>query len=1041
MKQAIQNTLLLLLLLTSSAVATAQQRRPIDNEHPLWMIHVDVWNKADPQKIIDLIPEDIRPYICMNLSLSCQYDTEANVYKMPQNAVKTYRSWASVCQHNGLWFTCQPASGGHTHIQDDDLVTFEYFFKHYPNFLGWNYAEQFWGFDETGDLSSASQTARLALFAKLVKMSHEYGGFLTVSFCGNIWSHGLNPVGMMKRDKNLLQACRDYPEAILWLYKYTTSACFYNNETVTFGPFVSGLAKNYGVRYDICGWNGALDAMLGEDSGCKYPTAAGIGTVLEQTAINGGAVWDGPELIWKEDFQDLNNTTVDGYTRRNWGTFASFKNAWLDMFGKIIDGSIRIPSREEVVGRTKVILLNDVSTGSNEQQYATWGDLYDNLYKQDDPFNQGNGQWMNNMCYFKKTGRYGTIPMSIGLYDDLAKNIPVQVKKSAYATRWNTQAKKVSEFNSLYPEMSTGDLFVSRIDNQIVAYTPYTYFNAKTTARADIPLEYNNGDSLRLVFGKLSSGVIREYAGRIDLYLNNYRTDTTTTVMDTIIVTGLKQEPTFTLTKRAQAAGGSRKTWHESAGEFVLEVKHNGPIDVSIVTDPAAEQPSAAALPLPQQPEAWHGAVIIEAEDMDYKSVNACVTDPYGRYPSVRGHAGNGFIDTGTNKAGSLRHQLKLDNDGKYVISVRYVAKTTGGTLVATVNGTKTETVIEQTDANDWHLASFEADMKAGTNTLILNNTNGIPMYIDQVIYRPADVEEDKFEVSVREADNGTVTADVTEAAEGQTVTLTVTPANGYTLKELKVVNSVFFTMAKTIDIVPGTNQVTFAMPDDNVTIQPVFTDNDSAYKLDFGNVQSGALPYGWRCVQENSEEHAYPATYDAGARTMTGFSGYQGKALYWRNNCAEYGRLTAYPLTLDAGDYRLIYVMAAWKETPLYKTSIINASTGATVATSQTYTAAPNVNGSTSASIATATARTLSFTVKTTGNYIIKFSDATTASGYHEFLLLECRVNSAATSAIELVDADGRERTTIYDLRGRRLNTRPEHGVYIENGRKHVRP
>ena len=49
----------------------------------MWLIHVDVWNSADPQKIIDLIPDDVKPYVCMNLSLSCGYDTETNMYRMP----------------------------------------------------------------------------------------------------------------------------------------------------------------------------------------------------------------------------------------------------------------------------------------------------------------------------------------------------------------------------------------------------------------------------------------------------------------------------------------------------------------------------------------------------------------------------------------------------------------------------------------------------------------------------------------------------------------------------------------------------------------------------------------------------------------------------------------------------------------------------------------------------------------------------------------------------------------------------------------------
>ena len=62
--------LLLLCMLMTGTQLWAQQRRPIDSQHPMWMIHVDVWNVADPQKIIDLIPEEIKPYVCMNLSLS-----------------------------------------------------------------------------------------------------------------------------------------------------------------------------------------------------------------------------------------------------------------------------------------------------------------------------------------------------------------------------------------------------------------------------------------------------------------------------------------------------------------------------------------------------------------------------------------------------------------------------------------------------------------------------------------------------------------------------------------------------------------------------------------------------------------------------------------------------------------------------------------------------------------------------------------------------------------------------------------------------------
>ncbi len=1029
MKRSITLLVLALLMLSAALPGVAQQRRPIDSQHPLWFIHVDVWYKADPQKIIDLIPEDIRPYVCLNLSLSCQYDKDLNLYKMPQNAFQTYKSWGTVCQQNGMWFSCQPASGGHTHIQDDDMVTFEYFFKQFPNFLGWNYAEQFWGFDEAGDLSSSTQTARWALFARLVEMSHQYGGFLTVSFCGNIWSHPLNPLGELKRTPALLNACKNYPEAMLFLYKYTTSSCFYNNESVTFGPFISGLTANYGVRYDNCGWNGALDAILGENHGKKYPGAAGIGTVMEQTCVNGGAVWDGPELTWREEcFHEVNRSTVDGYTRRNWERFANMNGVWIDMFRKVLDGTLYIPTRQEVVEKTKIVVVNDKSSGSDEDKYATWGSLYDGLYKQTDPMNRGNGQWMDNFCYFKKTGRYGAIPMVTGLYDDVAKAIPVQVKKSAYATRWNTQAKKTNEFNEQYPEVSTGDLYVNRYRNQLVTYTPYSYLNKKTGASAKLPLLYNTCDSLELQYDKLSSGLIREYADHIDFYLNNFRNDTTAQRTDVITVKGVSAEPSHTFTKHSTATGSATAEWDAEAGTYTVTVKHRGGVDLSIscsgandrsaATDAIALQP----LPLPVQPALSRSEILIEAEDMDFKSIASCVTDPYGwGYRSVIGHAGNGFMDMGTNSAGALRHQLKLKEgqEGDYVIGVRYTCASRSGNIALTVNGKRSTLKCEKTATNEWCWATVEATLRQGQNNLVLSNASGLPLYIDQISYRPADVEPMKYAVTIRDAENGTVTADKSEAAEGDVITLTIEPRQGYLLKQLRVVNSVFFTLAKTIDVDESTGTVTFTMPNDNVTLQPLFADATSVYKLDFSSVSAGTLPPGWRCVQENNDVHEYPNSFSQGARTFNGFSGHQGKALYWRNDCAEYGRQSAYPLTLQPGSYKLTFAMAAWKESPKYKVQLLDAQTGSAIASSTVYTATPNANGSQSANLTSAQNRELLFDITTAGKYIIRFHDETTSGGYHEFLLLECSINSDL-SGIQLVDANSTDVRTIYDASGR---------------------
>ncbi|MDE6551494.1 MAG: glycosyl hydrolase family 98 [Muribaculaceae bacterium] len=1027
-----RRVLLCLLLSLFVLGLKAQERRPIDNQHPLWLVHVDVWNAADPQKIIDLIPEEIKPYVCMNLSLSCGYDTKDNMYRMPRSAVRTYKSWASVCQHNGMWFTCQPASGGHTHIQDDDLETFEYFFKTYPNFLGWNYAEQFWGFDEAGDKSSSTQESRIALFAKLVEMSHKYGGFLTVSFCGNIWSHPLNPLGMMKRNADLHKACQEHPEAILWLYKYTTSSCFYNNESVSWGPFVAGLANNYGVRYDNCGWNGALGDYFGDTKNAPYPGSAGIGTVMEQTCVNGGAVWDGPELIWTEDFKNLSATLVDNYLRRRWTTFPNFDAIWVDMFRKIIDGSMYIPSRQEVVEKTKVAVINDLTSGNDEDKYAAWDNLYDGLYKQDDPFNRNKGYWMDNYLYLKKSGRYGTVPVMLEAYDPLAKQIPSLVNKSERKTRWNTIDKKVEEFNKYYPEVSEGDLYVNRFRNQLVTYTPYSNVSGKRSASARIPLKYNTCETLELKYDVLSSGVIREYNDHIDFYLNNFRNDTTTIREDIIRLEGLKEKPSYELKQHASYEVNIKDDYNEADKSYTLTVSHLGPLDLTVSCSGNADRsgmtdaiPSDYTISVPKQPEPFKGPIIIEAEDMDYRSIGKLALTHSGWWaPDYSEFSGMGFVELGTNKKATLRHNLTLREAGEYEIYIRYCNTSADAEIEVSVNGEARNITINKAPKNDWKKVKVEASLNAGENTFIITNTTGVGPTIDQIIYMPKGTPKEKFLVTIRDVENGTVTADVSEASEGQKVTLKVNAEEGYALKELRIVNSVYYTMAKTIAI-NDSGEISFIMPEDNVTILPVFYDTTSIYKLDFTNAANGSIPEGWRCIQENNEVHQYPNSFSSGARTLKDFKGYQGKALYWRNSRAEYGAINNYRLNLEPGEYKLTFAMAAWKLSPKYNVTIRNADKNTEVAQSEVFTTTVDVNGNTSADVSAEEQHEFKFTVPEKGNYIIRFNDKSTVGGYHEFLLLECKLNHTGDSAVEgIYDGHSNVPAGIYTPQGIKVSS-----------------
>ncbi len=1039
-----------LLLAIFTTTANAQQRRPVDSQHPMWLVHVDVWNQADPQKIIDLIPADIKPYVVMNLSLSCGYDKDLDLHQRPQNAIRTYKSWATVCQMNNMWFTLQPASGGHTHIHENDLETFEYFFKKYPNFLGWNYAEQFWGFGDPGDKYSSSEVDRIALFAKLVPMHHKYGGFLTISFCGNIWSHHLNPVGMLKRNADLMQASKDYPEAILWLYKYTTSSCFYNNESVCFGPFVAGLTKNYGVRYDNCGWNGALDDLFPHDSdgsinsaykaqrdAMKYPVAAGIGTVMEQTCQNGGAVWDGPELIWTECFQNQSNETKQflntNFSCRRWTTFPGMRNAWLDMFGKIIDGTMYIPTQQEVMEKTKIIVVNNMKSGNNEEMYASWGDLYDGLYKQTDRFNRNNGQFMDNYLYLKKTGRYGTIPITPTL-TEFSKNIPVKIAKTTYKTSWPTQAAKVNAFNAQYPEVSTGDLFVSRYRNQLVTYYPHSYMNTKKTAEANIPLQYNTCESLDLSWNTLSSALVKEYADHIDFYLNNFRNDTTTRKQDIIVVNGATAKPTYTATKRSQCLMNTPvEVWDEATKKYTLSIEHDGPLDVTIncagaATGRATDYVPNERLELPKQPEPYYGTLIIEAEDMDTRSVKGVEQTPfYSGYKWVRGQSGNGFVLMGTDTKSALHRTFKVNKAGTYVVSVRYNNNTSKSDLLyVRANNTAAKSfTVEKTERNEWRKGTVELTLNAGSNDIYILNSKGIDMMLDQVIMRPADEEVEKFDINIKEAEGGSVVADYTAAEEGTLVTLTPNPQAGHSFVGFNIIHGDGNANGNFSIKENGDGTFSLTMPDDIVTLEPIFKDNTIAYKLDFIPVVSGNIPEGWRCFEnaEGTDIHQYPSSYGSGSRTFSGFVGTYNKGLYWKINKCDYGMQDNYRLNLRPGKYELTYAMAAWKGTPQCKAQITTTS-GTVLAQEASYsTCTPNANGNGAADLSATPVRKLEFEVTKEANYVITFKN--NGTGFSEFLLLHCQLKMTEDpSGVDalFVDADKAAVTEIVGVDGKVL-------------------
>ena len=143
-------------------------RRPISPNRPMLLVHIDTWNYPDPERIIEMVPEDILPYVVFNISLSASDNVCSDGYKVCD-------SWLKACAQKRVWAMVQCASGGHSRFSDHDLSVYENYFRQYPNFIGWNFAEQFWGFGDVQEDGTVTPSflERLALFCDILKSLYE----------------------------------------------------------------------------------------------------------------------------------------------------------------------------------------------------------------------------------------------------------------------------------------------------------------------------------------------------------------------------------------------------------------------------------------------------------------------------------------------------------------------------------------------------------------------------------------------------------------------------------------------------------------------------------------------------------------------------------------------------------------------------------------------------------------------------------------------------------------------------------------------------
>jgi hypothetical protein len=748
----------LLLLVAALGLEAAPLKRTLSPQTPmlLWQVQATWPTYEDPQADINAVPPDVRPYTVM---MYCTAGAATNGYQLADY-------FCNVCQQNGMWCMMQCSSGVTINMNPTNAAPYEALYQKYPNLIGFGFAEQTWGF--LGDWP-VSFTNRCNLFVKLLQLADRYGGFLYVnemqSYGGN---SAENCVGKMKMSPDFAAATIAYRTNYIIGDKYTQGAGYYDNESCCLGQYLSGHAGSYAIRFDEFAWPWSGKSQLYGLKNPSFPQSAITNSFLplfscpepaqgipiaEHLMLQGATVVDGPEI-------PAYSTVYKGRM------MPCYTNMICDIFRKVLDSTIQIPSLSNVLSRTPIAYVSD-------QNNVVTGDMYNGLYMMD-------GDGFANLTWLKSSGRYTSIPQ---VYTNRAYEMSffkTNVLQSQQSARWATIAAKTNEFNTYFPAeySSTNVFFAARRDNRWLTYNPWV--NSNLVASASIPLQYNTCTNLYLQYPPQSFGVIVESNQTLQIYYNNYLTDkdvlyaTTNTDIDTYIqntfisnppdntsntmrttvfqISGCTNSPTYTLTDRGRHPATASFSSY-SGGVFTLILTNNGPCDIAIACSGGAVRTNVApavnvmAAPtnfIPERPSPPYGLVAVPGASRATLSWHAtnCLSYNIKRGTSLAGPFTN--IATGMTNSVNLYSSftsgatvynttyslvdtgVSVSNTYYYVVSCVNVSGEGSNSAPAVVTVVPVSTYATNSAIADAYVESSNPGVNYGTSTnLLVKNTAG----------------------------------------------------------------------------------------------------------------------------------------------------------------------------------------------------------------------------------------------------------------------------------------------------------------------------
>ncbi|MHC1750229.1 MAG: glycosyl hydrolase family 98 C-terminal domain-containing protein [Cellulosilyticaceae bacterium] len=557
-------------------------RREVSNENPMFIYNL--YSDATPaqlESVYNGIPEDIRPYFVI------QIKPGDSLNDTPKN--RTFlESMLAKAEALQIDVVIQAET-----MNTDSTIPEAYYadlFDRYSVLIGLVHAE----------LSASNLTIfpigdkQFDNIKETVQTVASKGGFFIWQDMSYEIEHIFLNAGARE---DIVSLFRENKDNIILMDKHNGRSKRFVGPAAAMGYWTSDIIGNWGVNSEDWLWWEAGFGKLYEPSSGRNRSENDWKTVFSFPDVQFGMDWlldmAGGATTYSLECPYHGFTSMEGDL-----TTPAFDNVIVPLIRKMVHNDI-IPSKEAVMDKIQV---------AHHAQDAKPGELENDEYFRElyGPSESSLYEWMPS------TGRYYYIP----ILPKLARASEISKFKSVtttdnYEGLMPNKYDKVKRFNMIYPQIGEGDSWFVNFDKNWFIVNPNENANKTTTFK--FPLNTMKEASLGGSISPHTLAIVEEASQNMMIHLNNYRIDSNKDVwnnakfnskdiagyvrnqyianptdgelrLSTLKLSGVSsKEPTIQV--EGEKYHEYTTSWNAENQEYTIDVRHNGPVDITIGFD------------------------------------------------------------------------------------------------------------------------------------------------------------------------------------------------------------------------------------------------------------------------------------------------------------------------------------------------------------------------------------------------------------------------------------------------------------------------